>query len=87
MRARGYAIDRGETLADVNCFGVPIHDATGAVVAAMSISVPVTRVTPERTSELVAAVSQAAADLSRRLGYTGALAVGGTTPGGAVRTR
>jgi DNA-binding IclR family transcriptional regulator len=72
VRACGYAIDRGETLADVNCFGAPIRDATGTVVAAMSISVPVTRVTPERTGELIDAARRAADTLSRRLGWTAA---------------
>ncbi len=71
-RARGYAVDRGETLPDVNCFGAPVRDVTGAVVAAISISVPVTRVTPERTGELVAAARQAANVLSRRLGWAAA---------------
>ncbi|MCX7624393.1 MAG: IclR family transcriptional regulator [Thermomicrobium sp.] len=70
VRERGYAIDRGETLSDVWCFGAPIRDAHGAVVAAVSISVPVTRITPERVDELIAAVRRAAAELSHRLGYS-----------------
>jgi DNA-binding IclR family transcriptional regulator len=72
VRASGYAIDRGETLADVNCFGAPIRDAAGSVVAAISISVPVSRVTPERTGELIDAARRAAHTLSRRLGWTAA---------------
>jgi len=70
VRERGYAIDRGETLPDVWCFGAPVRDAQGTVVAALSISVPVTRITPERSEELVAAARRAAAELSRRLGYS-----------------
>ncbi len=70
VREQGYAIDRGETLPDVWCFGAPVRDAHGAVVAAVSISVPVTRIDAERTEELVVAVQQVAAELSRRLGYT-----------------
>lgn len=69
VRRRGYAVDRGETLPDVWCFGAPICDASGAVVAALSISVPVTRITPERAEELAEAAQQAAAEVSRRLGY------------------
>ncbi|MDW8060915.1 MAG: IclR family transcriptional regulator, partial [Thermomicrobium sp.] len=44
VRAQGYALDRGETLPDVWCFGAPVRDANGSVVAALSISVPVTRI-------------------------------------------
>ncbi len=69
VRERGYAIDRGETLPDVWCFGAPVRDAQGTVVAALSISVPVTRIAPERIDGLIAAARQAATELSLRLGY------------------
>ena len=69
VRARGYAIDRGETLPDLWCFGAPVRDAQGAVVAALSISVPVTRIASERIDELIAAARRAATELSLRLGY------------------
>lgn len=72
VRVRGYAVDRGETLVDVTCFGAPIRDAAGSVVAAVSISVPMSRVTPERVSQLIDAVRRAAHTLSRRLGWTAA---------------
>jgi IclR family acetate operon transcriptional repressor len=40
IRARGYSLDREETVPGGCCFGAPISDATGRVVAAMSVSLP-----------------------------------------------
>ncbi|MCS7256127.1 MAG: hypothetical protein NZ562_05830, partial [Thermomicrobium sp.] len=70
VRAQGYALDRGETLPDVWCFGAPVRDANGSVVAALSISVPVTRIDPMRVETLTSAAQQAARDLSQRLGWS-----------------
>jgi len=70
VRAQGFAIDRGETLPDVWCFGAPVRDAHGVVVAALSISVPVTRISGERVEELVRAARAAADELSRQLGFS-----------------
>ncbi len=69
VRARGYAVDRGETLEEVRCVGAPIHDASGRVVAAMSISVPSSRFDGQREQELIEAIRAAAATLSAHLGY------------------
>ncbi len=77
VREQGYAIDRGETLPDVWCFGAPVRDASGTVIAALSISVPVTRITSQRSEELIAAAQHAAEQLSQRLGHG---ELDGTTP-------
>ncbi|MDW8060972.1 MAG: IclR family transcriptional regulator C-terminal domain-containing protein, partial [Thermomicrobium sp.] len=45
--------------------------ANGSVVAALSISVPVTRISPTRAEELATTVQRAARELSHRLGYAG----------------
>jgi DNA-binding IclR family transcriptional regulator len=37
---QGYAVDRGEHETFLNCVGAPVRDATGRVVAAVSVSVP-----------------------------------------------
>ncbi len=68
IRDRGYAIDNEEYDEGLRCIGAPIHDHTGAVVAAVGVGGPVTRVTPERVDELAELVTRAAAGLSRRLG-------------------
>ncbi|MFV0452518.1 MAG: IclR family transcriptional regulator, partial [Propioniciclava sp.] len=42
-RARGYAVEHGESNFGLNCVGALVHDATGTPVAAISISLPETR--------------------------------------------
>lgn len=68
IRERGYAIDNEEYDEGLRCIGAPIQDHTGAVVAALGVGGPVTRVTPERVPDLAELVAQAATGLSRRLG-------------------
>src|SRR5690606_22714900 len=43
-RRQGYALDDGEYTSGVYCVAVPIKSPSGAVVAAMSCSVPKTRI-------------------------------------------
>jgi IclR family acetate operon transcriptional repressor len=40
IRSQGYSLDREETVPGGCCFGAPITDGSGRVVAAMSISLP-----------------------------------------------
>ena len=68
VRERGYAIDNEEYDDGLRCIGAPIQDHTGAVVAALGVGGPVTRVTGDRVDDLAALVTRAAAGLSRRLG-------------------
>lgn len=68
-RARGFAIDNGETGESVRCVAAPIRDYTEQVVAAMSISGPQKQVTEERVPSLGESVCWAADLISRKLGY------------------
>lgn len=68
-RARGIAWDNCESNPDVRCVAAPIYDHRGRMVAAMSISFPVVRDTPERFRELSRLVQEGARELSERLGY------------------
>lgn len=68
VRARGYATDQGEYTDGVCCTAMPIRDAQGQVVAAVSVSVPVVRLTPALGEQVHRAVTECAADLSARLG-------------------
>ncbi|MCM8749567.1 IclR family transcriptional regulator [Thermomicrobiaceae bacterium CFH 74404] len=71
IRRRGVAYDNCESNADARCVAAPIHDHRGQLVAAMSISFPIVRDTPERFRELARLVRVGAGELSRRLGYRG----------------
>lgn len=68
IRERGLAFDDCESNIDVRCVAAPVHDATGQVVAGMSISVPAHRA-DQRLDELAGYVSDGARSLSARLGY------------------
>ncbi len=69
VRQQGYATDYGEQEEGVSCIGAPVRDYSGRVVAAISISGPWIRITPERVPSLVPLVLQACARLSAALGY------------------
>jgi DNA-binding IclR family transcriptional regulator len=68
VRRLGHAIDDCESNRDVRCVAAPVYDHQGAMVAAMSISVPTSRTAPDWPGELAGLVREGAADLSRRLG-------------------
>ena len=68
VRERGYALDDCESNRDVRCVAAPVHDHGGAVPAAMSISVPVSRTVEDWPGRLVELVRDGARELSRRLG-------------------
>lgn len=71
VRVQGLAYDTGEETPDVQCIAAPIRDASGAVAAAMSISVPSFRLSASRRHELEAVLKAGAAELSGRLGAFG----------------
>ena len=68
IRARGYALDDEEKAEGMRCVAAPVFDATGEAVAGLSVSGPVSRVTPGDAGRLGAEVSRAAAALSAALG-------------------
>lgn len=71
-KENGYAIDDAEHEAEVNCVAAPVRDKSARVIAGISISGPVFRMTRERIEkELVAAVKETASMISKRLGYLG----------------
>ena len=68
IRARGYSLDRSEFEATLACCAAAVFDHRGQPVAAISVSGPAERVTPqfERFGPLVAGTARA---ISERLGY------------------
>ncbi len=71
VRQQGYATDYGEQEEGVSCIAGPVRDDTGEVVAAISISGPWIRITPDRVPSLVPLVVEACARLSAALGFGG----------------
>jgi DNA-binding IclR family transcriptional regulator len=67
----GYVVSTEELEHGLTAVAAPIRDHTGAVVAALSVSGPVYRLTEERTREIAPAVVSAAASIGERMGYQG----------------
>ena len=67
VRRRGYAIEVGENEDGLMCIGVPILDASGYAVAAMSLSAPERRMKPELTIVAADALKGAAKRISTHL--------------------
>lgn len=65
--ASGYAFDDEEAEMGVGCIGAAVRDASGAVIAGLSISAPIER----RRNEWIPLLIEAARRLSERLGYRG----------------
>lgn len=68
FRRRGYATEVNETNEDAGCVAAPIIDSSGRCIAAMSVVVPVQRLTRDNRERLVDTVRKAADELSHRLG-------------------
>ncbi len=67
--AHGFALDVDECEPGMSCVAAPVHDGSGRLVAALSVSAPSFRIGPERLlSETAPQVAAAAERLSRHLG-------------------
>jgi DNA-binding IclR family transcriptional regulator len=69
VRELGYALDNEESTEGIKCLAAPIRDFTGEVIAAIGISGMASRLSEDRIPRLADAVSRAATELSRRLGW------------------
>lgn len=67
-RARGYALDRQESVMGVFCVGAPLRDHTGRSIAAISLSTINDFFDPDTTGPMVAAT---AVEISRAMGWVG----------------
>lgn len=68
IRELGSAMDRGETCLEGNCFGAPIFSPEGDVFAAISISLPVSRLgSPAYQSRILERITSTAREISRAL--------------------
>jgi IclR family KDG regulon transcriptional repressor len=71
VRQRGYAIDNEEYVIGCRCIAMPVRDADGRVIAAMSVSIPTPRYSEELAARTHEALGTAVEELSRRLGFVG----------------
>jgi DNA-binding IclR family transcriptional regulator len=55
----------------LNAIAVPVRDRFGSVVAALSVSGPSFRLTPQRMDEILPTLVEGAAEVSRRMGHVG----------------
>lgn len=69
VRKRGWAVAPEEILSGINALAAPIFDGGGALAGTIGILGSIQHLAPKPAPKLVAAVLDAAADLSRRLGY------------------
>jgi len=71
IQTQGYALSRGERVAGASCVSAPIFDATGQVIAAITISGPTIRLTERKISEYASRVMSVTAQVSRAMGLNG----------------
>src|SRR5437667_1593330 len=70
IRDAGYAVDNEEAIEGGRCMAAPIFDARGEVVAALSVSGPVTRITESRLNTIADQLKQTCRAISSAMGYT-----------------
>ncbi|HEM8303834.1 TPA: DNA-binding transcriptional regulator KdgR, partial [Providencia rettgeri] len=69
IRARGFAITRGELTAGIGAIAAPIFSQQGECIAALSISLPLSRFSDEKEHNMTEQLLQATQRISRQLGY------------------
>jgi DNA-binding IclR family transcriptional regulator len=68
IRTRGYLLTTDEVIAGAATVAAPVRDASGQVMAVLSVSAPTMRMRPPRPRSLLPIVLDAAVKLSRALG-------------------
>ena len=71
IRARGYLLTTDEVVAGAATVAAPVRDASGQVMAVLSVSAPSMRMRPPRPRALLPTVLDTAGKLSRMLGSAG----------------
>jgi DNA-binding IclR family transcriptional regulator len=66
VRSAGTAFDEGEAVSEVSCVAAPVRDELGSVIAAISLTVPVSRFTAGR-HEFRKAIKAASLEISQQL--------------------
>lgn len=69
-RKRGYAIDDEECEIGARCIAAPVKDYTGKIIASISVSGPVSRMTMHKIDYIAKTIMSYSDKISRELGYT-----------------
>ncbi len=69
IRQQGYAVSQGEWTQDASGVAAPVFDQTGNIIAALTISGPSQRFTPEAIARYIPVATRVARQISRDLGY------------------
>jgi DNA-binding IclR family transcriptional regulator len=69
VRATGHAVALEEYEMGLNAVAAPVHDRSGAVIAALSVSGPAYRLDEARLATLTAPLVRGAGEISRRMGW------------------
>jgi DNA-binding IclR family transcriptional regulator len=69
VRAMGYAVDNQENEWGVRCFAAPIWNHTKQVIAAISMSTPISGQTNRTDEQIVDHLKKAASKISAQIGY------------------
>lgn len=69
IQRRGYALDNEEVESGACCVAAPIFDSSGQITASISVAGPITRMAHNRIPAIASAVTDAAGEISRLLGY------------------
>jgi DNA-binding IclR family transcriptional regulator len=69
IRRQGYAVDDEESFQGARCVSAPVLNSDREAIAAVSVSGPVTRVSPNQVAALAGAVTSAARAISAAMGF------------------
>jgi DNA-binding IclR family transcriptional regulator len=67
IRELGYSLTRGEWHVEISSVAAPIMDRSGKCVAALMVSGPTVRFSPEKTDQFIAAVQWGAREIAEQL--------------------
>jgi len=71
IRARGYALDKGEHEPEVRCVAAPIFNMSGKTVASISVSGPASRIDPVEENQIMIDMTlNTAKNISKKMGYS-----------------
>lgn len=69
IRVQGYAVSHGEWTAEASGIAAPIFNQKGEIIAALTISGPTQRFTPEKLEKYAVEILGAASEISSMMGY------------------